>query len=422
MKTFLLTLSLLSLMLIFGCDDTVLSSGTSNSNKVFQKYYFENMHISFETAQSFGADGTFDVYWSQYGWNELQVTTTGDVTSYFLINGDKGYSWTEGESNCIEVQSPIAPYYYSTKPSTATLEKNAYDALLDLGYSSAGDTTILGVQCEKVSGVLGEQWLWRRGMYSLYTNTLEMTKQTAILIDSTTAQATSLFDIPDSLAIDQPVMKHKTIESLHYLSIGASDTKAYGASHDSLGYITLIKKELSEFVVNLQTTNEGVSGQTIDYINQSQKDDAVRAQPDLITIWTGGNDFRDIMDGDMSVITFSDELDTLLATLTRNLPDVNIVIGNLPDMTKLPTFTEYYSGREAEGRTKLIALNDAIAKKAMYYGASLVVMNRSNFAGNPHNISDDGFHPSDVGYALMAEYYMEAIDRFYPYEMIVTQQ
>ncbi len=220
---------------------------------------------------------------------------------------------------------------------------------------------------------------------------------------------------------NQPLMKHQTIESLHYLSIGASDTKAYGASHDSLGYISLIQKELKTFVVDLQSTNEGVAGQTIDYINDSQKDDAVRAQPDLITIWTGGNDFVDIMDGDMSVINFSDELDTLLATLTRNLPNTDIVIGNLPDMTKLPKFTQYYSGREAEGRTTLAALNVVIATKAKNYGASLVVMNRGNFAGTPRNISDDGFHPSDAGYSLMAKYYMQTINLLYPYEVITEE-
>ncbi len=85
------------------------------------------------------------------------------------------------------------------------------------------------------------------------------------------------------------VKKHQTIESLHYLSIGASDTKGWGATDSSFGYVALIRKELSEFVIDLDTTNVGVSGQTIDSINYYQKNAAVNAQPDLITIWTGGS-------------------------------------------------------------------------------------------------------------------------------------
>jgi len=215
-------------------------------------------------------------------------------------------------------------------------------------------------------------------------------------------------------------IEHQTINSLHYLSIGASDTKAMGASDTTtLGYTHLIQKELREFVINLDTTNVGVSGHTIDQINQVQKDATVRAQPDLITIWTGGNDVKTMMFGqDMDTLFFRDQLDTLLATLTTELPNANIVIGTLPDMTKLPVFTTFFANREADGLAFLSSVNQSIVLKANQYNLTVVRLDQTDLADDPDNISSDGFHPSDAGYALMAKYYMEAIHQLYPYEAV----
>ncbi len=217
--------------------------------------------------------------------------------------------------------------------------------------------------------------------------------------------------------------KHVQIDSLHYVAIGASDAVGEGADTvitgtDTLiqGYVFLIERQLKGFVTNLQFKNLGKSGYTIRGMNREMKDKAVALKPDLITIWAGGNDCMDIMDGYMTEDDFKNGLDTLLGTLTEMLPDADIVIANLPDMTKLPSFVEGYSGEEAKGKALIQNMNKMISTASVKYGVSLVDLYSAGLVSNPKNISSDDFHPSTAGYTLMMNKYMERIHTLYPYQ------
>lgn len=251
-----------------------------------------------------------------------------------------------------------------------------------------------------------------------------------------------------------------TIETLHYAAIGASDligngqgvfnsdtTYAYTeAPFDTItdsffidsSYSYMIKDSLSTYVKNLEYSNLGyldnvsktASGFTVDSILKYEVPSAISKEPDLITIWAGGNDFIDILLNEVNpssqyitIAGFQDGLNSLLTELTTSLPDAMIVLGNLPDMSKLPVITDYlqyleYSETEIvqvkiKASKIVLNLNNIISTTAAKYDNCYLVdlysgMNIGSNTDLIYNI--DKFHPSEKGYREMANRYMNVIN------------
>ena len=195
--------------------------------------------------------------------------------------------------------------------------------------------------------------------------------------------------------------REKKIEFV-YLALGASDATGVGATPLTEGYVFLVKQELDRRIPGVFLINLGVPGARIDLIKEQvrvAKQLGTKAQ--LVTLWTGAND---LVHGD-DPKTFRQDLRFILQTLREEVSS-NIVIGNLPDLTRLPRFQQAPDPRVTLARVN--AYNEAIAQEARDVKASVVDL----FAQPVREelIFDvDGFHPNDAGHREIARLFLQAI-------------
>ena len=123
--------------------------------------------------------------------------------------------------------------------------------------------------------------------------------------------------------------------------------------------------------------------------------------PNLVTVWTGGNDVIRGEDAD----DFEGELEDMFERL-RDRTDGVIVAANLPDLTELPRFRE--EPDDDVTRERIEEFNDAIEEQAEDYDVLLVDLYSEPV--EDHLVSDeDGFHPNDEGHQRIAEEFLDVI-------------
>lgn len=195
--------------------------------------------------------------------------------------------------------------------------------------------------------------------------------------------------------------REKKIEFV-YLALGASDATGVGATPLTDGYVFLVKRELDRRMPGVFLINLGVPGARIDLIKEQVRvAKQLGTKANLVTLWTGAND---LVHGD-DPKTFRQDLRFILQTLRDDISS-NIVIGNLPDLTRLPRFQRAPDSRVTV--PKIAAYNDAIAQEAHDVKASVVDL----FAQPVREelIFDvDGFHPNDAGHREIARLFLQAI-------------
>lgn len=195
--------------------------------------------------------------------------------------------------------------------------------------------------------------------------------------------------------------REKKIEFV-YLALGASDATGVGATPLTEGYVFLVKRELDRRMPGVFLINLGIPGARIDLIKEQVRlAKQLGTKANLVTIWTGAND---LVHGD-DPKTFREDLRAILRMLHEDVSP-NIVIGNLPDLTRLPRFQRAPDPRVTLARVN--AYNEAIAQEAGDVKASVVDL----FAQPVREelIFDlDGFHPNDAGHREIARLFVQAI-------------
>lgn len=188
---------------------------------------------------------------------------------------------------------------------------------------------------------------------------------------------------------------------IRYVAIGASDATGIGADPPTRGYVFQIEDGLeADTGEDVELINLGIPGAEIQQMKDFELPAAEVADPDLVTIWAGGND---IVSG-TSPESFAEDLDTILSTL-RNETTAFIVIGNLPDLTQLPRFQEDPDPDVTGAR--IAAYNSVIAEAAARY--SVPVVQLSDTAPTDVLVSSDGFHPSTEGHEKIAQEFLQVI-------------
>jgi lysophospholipase L1-like esterase len=187
---------------------------------------------------------------------------------------------------------------------------------------------------------------------------------------------------------------------LTYVAIGASDTFGIGADDPQTqswpaDLSTLLGRQVH--LINLGVPN-------IDVHNALgvELPIALDAHPDIVTIWLAVNDLAD----NVPVTSYSHDLDLLLTRLRAALPHVRLVVANVPDLTLLPHFNSYDMQTL---RTQILTYNNAIASIVARHSALLVNLYQSDLAQHPEYISDDGFHPSTIGYTQVAQLFYQIL-------------
>ena len=189
-----------------------------------------------------------------------------------------------------------------------------------------------------------------------------------------------------------------------YVAIGASDTFGIGTSDPYMdNWPTDLADKLNQRV---HLINLGIPGITLHDALNLELPVALDSRPELVTIWLGVNDIAN----KVPVGSYSHDLDLMLTHLESNEPSAHILIANIPDLTLLPYFASY---NQQELNTIIEDYNATIAHEAQQHHAILVNLSQQNYnlREHPEYISDDGLHPTDLGYLQIAELFYKTFQQ-----------
>ena len=187
-----------------------------------------------------------------------------------------------------------------------------------------------------------------------------------------------------------------------YVAVGASDTVGVGADDpEQDGWVPQLYRKLPK---GSRLVRLGVSGSTAEEALRDQVPRAEREKAELVTVWLAVNDFNALIS--------SDDYEKTLTEILRRLRvgGAAVFLGNVPDLTLVPI---YRSLPKTIVAARVKQYNQAIERASLETGAVLVDLFEPSkqLARNGDSlISDDGFHPSEEGYDLLAKTFWMAIE------------
>ncbi len=189
---------------------------------------------------------------------------------------------------------------------------------------------------------------------------------------------------------------------MHYVAIGASDTVGVGAVDPSTGAwpsrIAVLLPPGSTY------RNLGVSGSLAAQAAREQLPAAVADKPDLVTIWLAVND----LNAPVTVKDYTSAIDAIVDGLVKGT-SARVFIGTVPDLRAVPAYASV-------DKNALLALiqqyNAAIYAVAGRRSDRVVVVDLNTGSADLMStvtVAADGFHPSDAGYALIAQRFADTM-------------
>jgi lysophospholipase L1-like esterase len=200
---------------------------------------------------------------------------------------------------------------------------------------------------------------------------------------------------PTTPATKQPV----------YVAIGASDTFGLGTVDPyNLNWASDLSRDLNN---HYHLVNLGVPGMLLHQALSIELPVAQKSHPALVTVWLAVND---IVAG-VDVTAYAHDLDTLLTSLQEGQPAAQIVIANVPDLTLLPHFYKSPGYDQQALEDQINAYNAVISAAVQKHHILLVDLSQQGYdlANHPEYISDDGLHPTALGYKRLAELFYQTI-------------
>jgi len=238
-----------------------------------------------------------------------------------------------------------------------------------------------------------------------------------------------------------------TSSTVGYTALGASDTTGFGSSSPCLpfadcpnggGYVQRVTRELRGAGKTVNLLNLGIPGSVVgpeieglakqlgrgsigNFVERELP--FVPRSSTLVTIFGGANDVNVVASaitagmgggnpqgwGEGFAAGFGRDLNTIVDGVRAKAPNARILLYNPPNGAAIPST----SGRSASEKRILQAISVRFALEANNLASRGVIVldlmcdPRSYIASN---YSDDGFHPSDTGYAFMAEMAENAIN------------
>jgi acyl-CoA thioesterase-1 len=182
-----------------------------------------------------------------------------------------------------------------------------------------------------------------------------------------------------------------------YVAMGASETYGVGAVPQSKAYAYLVAHMLGA----RHFRDLGIPGATLNAAYDRELTVALAARPVLTTVFFGVNDLR----AQISRQAFLHDLNDLVATLHQARSRV-LVVG-LPNLNLLPAARAY----GVDLRPIVISWNNGMRAIARKYGADFLDLNAFSveISHHPHYISGDGLHPSNAGYARLAQVVVSSV-------------
>lgn len=193
-----------------------------------------------------------------------------------------------------------------------------------------------------------------------------------------------------------------TAPALRYVAIGASDTVGVGASDPRTG--SWPARLAGRLPLGTDYVNLGVSGSLAAQATREQVPAAVGLRPQLVTIWLAVND----LNASVPPTEYAAALRSVIEPLV-SLPQPRIFVGDVPDLRSVPA----YAGTDLTALlARIAAFNAAIVALAATFPGRVTVVDLFTGSGplvSSMTVSADGFHPSDAGYALIADRFAAAI-------------
>lgn len=193
-----------------------------------------------------------------------------------------------------------------------------------------------------------------------------------------------------------------TAPAFRYVALGASDTVGVGATDPATG--AWPARIAARLPARTDYVNLGISGSLAAQASHEQVPRAVALRPQLVTIWLAVND----LNASVSPIDYAAALHSVIDPLVSGTP-ARVFVGTVPDLRTVPA---YAGTDQAELLGRITAYNAAIAAIAAASASRVTAVDLFTGSGplvGAMTVSADGFHPSDAGYALIADRFAKAI-------------
>lgn len=203
-------------------------------------------------------------------------------------------------------------------------------------------------------------------------------------------------------ATSTPSPSPASTAAIRYVAIGASDSVGVGAADPATGSwparVARLLPPGSAFV------NLGVSGSVAIQAKDQQLPGAIAQRPTVVSVWLAVNDMNATIQPD----SYRDALGQIVDGLASKT-DAKIFVGNVPDVRGVPAYKDV--DKNTLG-AQIAAYNDAIAAVVRAHPGRAFLVDL--FTGSAAlvstiTVSADGFHPSDDGYALIAQRFADAM-------------
>jgi acyl-CoA thioesterase I len=204
---------------------------------------------------------------------------------------------------------------------------------------------------------------------------------------------------------------------LVYVALGASDAVGVGASDPAHSYVELLAARLRRYyhpdrAVTIK--NLAVSGYTLPDIGRVELPHLAALAPDIITLWTGGNDVVQSVAAD----EFHHALLRILQAVQHT--GAAIFVGTVPDLSLVPLVRSFpawvmpMGDPAAYARRHSRELGEVVLRLVPSYGGTLVDLPMGQVLTDPSLVAPDGFHPSDAGHARLAEAWWAEVRKLLP--------
>jgi acyl-CoA thioesterase-1 len=180
-----------------------------------------------------------------------------------------------------------------------------------------------------------------------------------------------------------------------YVALGDSTGVGQGASNG--GYVDRMFRKIETQRPGSRLLNLCVSGATTIDVVREELEEAIAANPDLVTLGVGINDIGH----GLSLKEFAKNYQSILDRLKKETHAV-VVVTNIPDISSAPRIP---SPMRAEYQRTIDQFNQKlqeIATSSAVIVFDIYTITRQQLPAHPEFFSADGFHPSDAGYEMWA--------------------
>ncbi len=182
-----------------------------------------------------------------------------------------------------------------------------------------------------------------------------------------------------------------------YVALGDSTGVGVGAKSGG-GYVARLFKRIEHEHPGSRLRNFCVSGATTSDVLRSQVSQAASAHATLITLGIGINDIGHGVTPEQFAANYAEIIKRL-----RAASSAPIVVANIPDVSLAPVVPAFY---KEEAHNRVVLFNDKIreiAARQILTVADAYTETREVIPQHPEFFSQDGFHPSDIGYEYWAK-------------------